>query len=288
MRLEAEAAAGHPQAVSRIVIRPDSKRPLLHLGQLWEYREVLYALIRREIKIRYAQTVVGAGWVVLQPVLTTLVLNLLAGRWMRVATDGVPYPLFAYSGLVTWIYFTHVMTKSALCLVNTGLLSKAYFPRLLLPLAAVVGGLIDLFVAAGILALMMVYYRTPPGWSILMVPFCLLLLILVAFGIGLWLAVLNLHHRDFAHALPFATQLLFFMTPVAYPVNIVPPAWRLLYSLNPMVSVVACWRWTLFNKPLEISLEELAVSIAVGMLLLICGLWYFRREEPTLADVGEM
>src|SRR6202521_4811414 len=204
MNADTEAVARRPEASSRIVIRAGSRRPLLNLRELWAYREVLYALVLREIKVRYAQTAVGVGWAVLQPVLTTVVLSLLRVRWMGGPAAGLPYPLFAYSGLAAWIYFTHVLTKSSVCLVNTGLISKAYFPRLLLPLASAMGGLIDLGVASAILAGLMVYYRVAPGLGILLLPVCVAFLMTIAFGAGTWLAVLNLYHRDVAHALPFA------------------------------------------------------------------------------------
>jgi lipopolysaccharide transport system permease protein len=259
----------------------------LNPRELWAYREVLYALVLREIKIRYAQTAVGVGWAVLQPVLTTVVLSLLAGRWMGVPAAGIPYPLFVYSGLAAWIYFTHVLTKSSVCLVNTGLISKAYFPRLLLPLAAAMGGLIDLGVASAILVGLMLYYRASPGWGILLLPVCVIVLMVFAFGAGTWLAVLNLYRRDVAHALPFATQLAFLTTPVAYPSGLVPHSWRLVYYLNPMAGVIECFRWSLFGRRPDISAWQIGASLAVGAIVTLAGLMYFRRNEPTLADAGD-
>ena len=207
---------------------------------------------------------------------------------MGVPAAGLPYPLFAYSGLAAWIYFTHVLTKSSVCLLHTGLISKAYFPRLLLPLASAMGGLIDLGVASVILAGLMVYYRVAPGLGILLLPVCVMLLMMVAFGVGLWLAVLNLHHRDVVHALPFATQLLFFMTPVAYASGLVPPAWRLVYCLNPMLGVIECFRWSLFGRPPQISPWLIGASLATGAIITLGGLLFFRRNEPTLADAGDI
>jgi lipopolysaccharide transport system permease protein len=259
----------------------------LNLRELWAYREVLHALVWREINIRYAQAAVGVGWVVLQPVLTTVVLSLVAGRWMGAAAGGVPYPLFSCSGLVPWLYFTHVLTKSSICMVGTGLLSKAYFPRLLLPLATAAGGLIDLLVASAVLAVLMFYYGSVPGPGILLLPVGLVLLITTALGAGIWLSVLNLFHRDIAHALPFGTQLLFFLTPVAYPAGMISESWRPFYSLNPMVAVIECLRYALFGIGPGISTAQIAASVAVGMLVLVSGLVYFRRHERTLADVGD-
>jgi lipopolysaccharide transport system permease protein len=279
--------ADRNEAAPRILITSDGKRALVDWRELWAYREVFYALIRREIKIRYAQTAAGATWVILQPVLTTAVLALLAGRWLKVPAEGLPYTLFALTGLIPWAYFNHTVTKSSGCLISTGLISKAYFPRLLLLLAAVSGGLIDMFVSAPVLVVLMIYYRTAPALTVLLLPLCLLLVMMAAVGAGIWVAVLNLYYRDVMHALPFATQLVFFLTPAAYPITIVPAAWRLLYSLNPMVAAIECWRWALFGKPLAISLAELTVSVTSGLVVLLSGLWYFSREEPVMADVGD-
>jgi ABC-type polysaccharide/polyol phosphate export permease len=212
---EPAMAARQSWSDTRVVIAFDARQPLLGVRELWSYREVLYALVSREVKVRYAQTLAGATWVILQPLLTTGVLSILAGRWMRVPAGDLEYPLFVYSGLVPWMYFTHLLTKSSMSLVNTGLLSKAYFPRLLLPLAVVIGGLIDLVVTSMVLAGLMIYYGALPSATIVLLPGALLLALAVAFGV-VWLSVLNLFHRDVAHALPFATQLLFFITPVPF------------------------------------------------------------------------
>jgi len=207
---------------------------------------------------------------------------------MRVPVRGVTYSVFTFAGLVPWIYFTHVVTKSSVCLLNNnGLLSKAYFPRLLLPLSVAIGGLVDLFVTIAILALLMVYHKTAIGLDLFLLPCCLLFLIAVTAAIGIWIAVLNLYHRDVAHALPFVTQIAFFMTPVAYSSSWVPHSWRLIYSLNPMVGVIECFRWSLFAIPLDISLLQLTTSVTVGIVLLGTGLLYFSRKEKTFADVGD-
>lgn len=284
---EATGVAERREAAPLVEIVANSQRRLVDFRELWAYREVLYALIRREIKIRYAQTAAGAAWVILQPVLTTAVLTFLAGRWIRLPADGIPYTLFALSGMIPWTYFTHALTKSSACLISTGLISKAYFPRLLLLLAAVSGGLLDLLISMPVLAAVMLYYRTAPGWMVFSLPLCLLLLLVAAIGTGVWVAVLNLYYRDVTHALPFATQLLFFLTPAAYPVSVIPAHWRVLYCLNPMVGAIECWRWSLFGTPLAISPAELTVSVSTGLIVLLSGLWYFSRKEPLLADVGD-
>ena len=225
---------------------------------------------------------------ILQPVLTTIVLTLLAGRWMGIPTDGLPYALFAYSGLVPWIYFTHVLNKSSMCMISTGLLSRAYFPRLLLPMAAAAGGLVDIGAGIMLLGPLMIYHRTALTPAILLLPAGLLLTTLVAFAAGIWVAVLNLYYRDVAHALPFATQLLFFMTPVAYSASLVPPSGRVIYCLNPMTGVIDAWRFFLFGGRVNFSLAEFAISCGTTGILLLAGLWFFRSHEPTLADVGEV
>ena len=272
---------------SRAIIIPHPRRPLVNVRELWSYREVLHALVRREIKIRYAQTAAGAAWVILQPLLTTAVLTVLAGRWMKVPAQGVPYPLFAFAGLIPWTYFTHVLTKSGGSLISTGLLSKAYFPRLLLPLASAAGGLIDVLVAGAILAVLMIYYGAAPGWGLLLAPACMALVMLAAFGFGVWIAVTNLYFRDVMYALPFAMQIGFLITPAAYPISVVPERWRMLYSLNPLLAPIECWRWSILGITPHLSPYEWIASFSVGAAVLISGLWYFRRKEPVMADVGE-
>ncbi len=287
MNQDAVVAVRRPSASARVVIQSGARQPLFAPAELWTHREVLYALVRKEMKVRYAQTVAGAAWVILQPLLTTVVLSIVARRWMNMPADHLPYPLFVYGSLVPWMYFTHVLTKSTVSLLGTGLLSKVYFPRLLLPLAAAIAGLIDLLVASTILGCLMIVYGIAPSAILAALPGALLLAVAVSFGFGVWLAALNLFHRDIAYALPFLTQLLFFVTPVAYPTSVIPPSWRLLCSLNPLVAVIECWRWTVLAVPVHLSPLQLAVSLAVGAAVIVSGLWYFSRHEPFFADVGE-
>lgn len=271
-----------------IVIECERAWPPLRLAELRDYDFVLAALIRREIKTRYAQTAVGMGWVVLQPVLTTVVLTVLLGRFVRASTGGIPYSLFAFSGLACWIYFTHVQTKACMCLVSNGnLVSKAYFPRLLLPLATAIGGLVDLGVASAVLVLLMAYHRVAPGAGILLLPVALALLLTTALGVGVWLAALNMRHRDITHALPFAIQICFFVTPVAYPLSVVPAAVRRFSMFNPMAGVIECFRGALFAD-YPVSYAALGVSAAVSVIVLVTGLYWFRREEQCFADMGNL
>lgn len=281
------AGANRGQTGAPTLITSAITRPLLDVRELWAYREVLYALIRREIQIRYAQTIAGAGWVILQPLLTAAVLTILAGRYIQTPAAGVAYTLFAVSGLIPWNYFNHVLTKSSICLINTGLISKAYFPRLLLPLACAAAGLIDVLVASPVLALLMVWYRTAPGWRLALLPVSLLPLLAATIGAGAWLAILNLYFRDVSHALPFLLQLGFFLAPAAYPIALVPDHWRWLYAVNPLAAAIECWRWCLFQSPFPLTAPEAITSLGSAALLLLSGLWYFRREEPTIADMGE-
>ncbi len=271
-----------------VVIRSERAWPPLNLGELRGYRDVMTALVGREIKTRYAQTAVGMGWVVLQPVLTTVVLTVLLGRFVREGAEGVPYSLFAYSGLTCWIYFTHVQTKACACLVsNANLVSKAYFPRLLLPLATAVGGLVDLGVAGAGLIALMAWHGVAPGAAILALPLALALLLTTALGAGVWLAALNMRHRDIAHALPFVMQIAFFLTPVAYPIGVIPASLQRLTALNPMAGVIEAFRFAIFGG-YPISLPSIAVSAAAAVTVLIGGLYWFRREEQTFADMGNL
>ena len=284
---EREEAGISRQDGSPTVITPENRAPFLDWRELWAYREVFYALIHREIRIRYAQTLAGASWVILQPLLTAAVLTLLAGRVVHIPSQGIAYTLFAVSGLIPWNYFNHALTKSSICLVSTGLVSKAYFPRLLLLFAAVAGGLIDLLVASPVLAVLMIWYRTGPGWRLLLLPACMLPLLAATIGVGAWLSILNLYFRDVSHALPFFMQLTFFLTPVAYPIALIPDNLRWVYSVNPLVVAIELWRWSLFRGPFALPAREAIASATVGIVLLVSGLWYFRRAEPTIADVGD-
>jgi lipopolysaccharide transport system permease protein len=285
--MNANSVLAAPQhGVSRIMIQPGPRSGPFDWREIWAYRELLYVLIWREIKVRYAQTAAGLSWIVVQPVLSTGVLVLLLGRGMKLPTDGLPYVLLAYSGMTAWLYFTHVLTKSSTCLIGTGLLSKSYFPRLLLPLATAIGGLIDLFVASAVLALLMLYYRRASA-DLVFLPASLFLLVLTAFGVGVWASVLNLHYRDVSHALPFLTQLAFFVTPVAYSARLVPNAWRWIYALNPLAGVMECWRWSLFGTRPALQPLQLACSVLICAAVTFSGLIYFCYQEPTLADVGD-
>lgn len=266
-------------------IRPASSWTSLGLKELWEYRELLYFLVWRDVKVRYKQTALGAAWAIIQPVFMMLVFSLFFGRLAKVPSDGIPYPIFTFCALLPWQLFAHALTESSNSLVaNERLITKVYFPRLVVPIAAVLGGLIDFAVAFGILLLMIFYYGIVPTWAVVTLPLFLLLAIMTALGVGLWLSALNVKYRDVRYTINFLIQFWLFATPVAYPSSIVPAAWRPLYGLNPMAGVVEGFRWALLGKT-DPPGALLAVSVGVVVVLFIGGLYYFRRTEQEFADI---
>ena len=266
-------------------IRPQTGWTAAGLKELWEYRELLYFLTWRDIKVRYKQTVLGAAWAIIQPFFMMVVFSLFFGYLARVPSDGIPYPIFAYCALLPWQLFAHALTESSNSLVaNERLITKVYFPRLVVPISAVLGGLLDFAIAFVILLLMMAYYGVRPTWAIVTLPAFLLLAMLTALGVGLWLSALNVKYRDVRYTITFLIQFWLFATPVAYSSSIVPVRWRALYGLNPMAGVVEGFRWALLGKSTGPG-ALLAVSVAVVILILIGGLYYFRRMEAEFADV---
>jgi lipopolysaccharide transport system permease protein len=267
-----------------IVITPAHSWRSLRLGELWEFRDLLYFLVWRDIRVRYKQTLLGAAWAVLQPVTTMVVFSIFFGRLAKVPSDGVPYPVFAFTALLPWQLFAYALAESSNSLVaNQNLITKVYFPRLVVPLAAVLSGLADFTVAFAILIGLMLYYGLHIGPAIVWLPLFVVFALATALAVGLWLSALNVQYRDIRYTIPFLTQLWMFATPVAYPSSLVPPHWRALYGLNPMAGVVEAFRWALLgvtNPPNGL----LAVSAAVVAVLLLSGLVYFRRMETTFAD----
>lgn len=268
-----------------LIIRPSSGWVPLKLGDLWEYRELLYFLVWRDIKVRYKQTVLGIAWVVLQPSFITLAFSIFFGRLARIPSDGIPYPLFAFCGLLPWQLFVHALANSGNSLIaNERLITKVYFPRLVVPLSAALSGLVDFVFGFVILAGLMAYYRVVPTLALWAVPGFVLMAVASAVGVGLWLSALNVEYRDVRYMIPFITQFWFFMSPVAYPSSLVPQKWRLLYGLNPMAGVVEGFRWALLGKTGAPG-QWMAVSVIVTLFVLVGGLYYFRRMEKTFADV---
>ena len=266
-------------------IDPPSAWPAIGLRELWEYRELLYFLTWRDIKVRYKQTVLGAAWAVIQPLFMMLVFSLFFGKLAGVPSDGIPYPVFAFCGLLPWQLFANSLTQASNSLVGSqNLITKVYFPRLVVPISAVLGGVVDFAIAFVLLLAMMFYYGIVPGWQIVVLPGLVLLVVLASLGVGLWLSALNVQYRDVRYTISFLVQFWLFATPVAYPSSIVPEKWRVLYALNPMVGVVDGFRWALLGKP-ESPGVPLLISMIVVFLLLIGGLYYFRRMEQQFADI---
>lgn len=258
----------------------------LRLGELWTYRELLYFLVWRDVKVRYKQTALGAAWAVLQPLLTMIVLTVFFGRLAKIPSNGVPYPLFVYTALLPWQLFAFALTESANSLVgNQSLITKIYFPRLIVPLASVLAGLVDFGISFVVLLILMFYYRITPTATIVVLPLFIILAVATALSVGLWLSALNVQFRDVRYTIPFLTQFWLFATPVAYPSSLVPERWRVWYGLNPMAGVVEGFRWALLGKARSPG-TLLWVSVLVVVLLLIGGLAYFRRMESTFADIA--
>ena len=274
-----------PKTLPHFNIRPSHGWVSLKLKDIWEYRELLYFLVWRDIKVRYKQTVLGVAWAILQPILTMVVFSIFFGRLAKVPSDGIPYPLFAYCALIPWQLFANALTASGNSLVsNQQLLTKVYFPRLIIPTSAVLAGLVDFGVSLLVLIGMMFYFGIVPTAAVLTLPLLILLTIASALAVGLWLSALNVQYRDVQYTIPFLMQFWLFLTPIAYPSSLVPEKWRILYGLNPMAGVVEGFRWALLGKTNGIG-SLIFVSALVVAILLFGGLVYFRRMENTFADV---
>jgi lipopolysaccharide transport system permease protein len=257
----------------------------LGLRELWQYRELLYFLTWRDVKVRYKQTALGAAWAVIQPFCTMLVFSIFFGRLAGVPSDGVPYPIFSFAALVPWTFFANALAQSADSLVGSAsLVRKVYFPRLAIPVASVMGGVVDFVIAFAILLLMMVWYGIAPTSHIVWLPAFLLLAFVTALGVGLWLSALNVQFRDVRYVVPFVVQFWLFVTPIAYPSSLLSEPWKTVYGLNPMAGVVEGFRWALVgtNTPPG---PMLAVSTAAAVVLMVGGAYYFRRMERTFADL---
>jgi len=268
-----------------IYIKPSTGLTALNLRDIWVYRELVFFMIWRDIKVRYKQTMLGAAWAVIQPVMTMLVFNFIFGSVAKVPTDGIPYPIFSYTALLPWGLFVAALNQASRSLTsNTNMITKVYFPRLVLPIASVLAGLVDFAIAFVILIGLMIYYQVTPAWNVLWaLPFFMLLAIITALGVALWLSAINVKYRDVNYALPFLTQFWLFITPVAYSANVIAEKWQLVYSLNPMAGVVNGFRWALLgagNGPDA----ALWVSVGISVLVLVSGLFYFRNMERTFAD----
>ena len=267
-----------------IVIEPSRGWAPVDLRDLWAYRELLYFLTWRDLKVRYKQTVIGVAWVIMQPLLSTLIFTIFLGKLARVPSNGIPYALFAYAGLLPWTFYSSSLNSSGNSIVgNAHLITKVYFPRVIIPAAAVAGRIVDFAIAFTILVGMMFFYGVSWTASSLMLIPLLLLLTLFALGTGMWISALNVKYRDVGIALPVLIQLWMFVSPVLYPASLVPPAWRVVYDLNPLVGLIENFRAALFNMPFN--WRALAISTAVTFAMLIYSAYAFRRMEKEFADV---
>jgi lipopolysaccharide transport system permease protein len=268
-----------------IRIRPSSDRLASGLKELWHYRELLYFLIWRDVKVRYKQTAIGAAWAIIQPLMTMIIFTMVFGKFANMPSDGLPYPIFSFAALLPWTYFSKALNQSVSSVVaDANLITKVYFPRLLLPISAVVGGLIDFAIAFIFLLAMMAWYGLAPQWGIVLLPFFVLLTMLTALSVSVWLSVINVRYRDVGQAIPFLVQIWLFASPVAYPASVVPENWRSLYYLNPLAGIIEGFRWALLgsqNPPIVSLLSTTAVVLA----LLYGGIVFFKRMEKTFADV---
>jgi lipopolysaccharide transport system permease protein len=267
------------------VIQPPRGLGSLDVAAVWEYRELLYFLVWRDVKVRYKQTFIGASWAIFQPAMTMAIFTVIFGNFAKIPSDGLPYAVFAYTALLPWTYFSAALSRSATGLVSdANLITKVYFPRLIVPLTNVIAPAVDFLFAFLLLLGLMAWFGIVPTWGILVLPLFFLLAMITALAIGLWLAPLNARYRDVGHTIPFLIQFWMFASPVVYPVSLIPESWRLLYSLNPMVGVIEGFRWALLGKG-DTDFSPMLVSVAVVLVLLVGGVVFFKRMERTLADV---
>src|SRR5215831_7322566 len=257
----------------------------LDVAGLWEYRELLYFLVWRDLKVRYKQTLIGASWAIFQPALTMVIFTVIFGNLANIPSDGLQYAVFAYTALVPWTYFSQALTRAGACLVGDAhLITKVYFPRLIIPLAAVITPAVDFLFSFLLLLGLVAWFGITPTWGLLALPLFLLLALITALAVGLWLSPLNVRYRDVGHTIPFLTQFWLFASPVVYPVSLIPESWRLIYSLNPMVGVIEGFRWALLGKE-NPDFMVMLVSTAVILVLLVGGIVFFKQMERTFADV---
>jgi lipopolysaccharide transport system permease protein len=267
-----------------VSIRAGGRSAPIDLKSLWDYRELLYFLTWRDVKVRYKQTALGAAWAIIQPLFTMIIFTIFFGNLAKVPSDGIPYPIFAYAALLPWTFFSNAITSSGNSLVGSAhLITKVYFPRMIIPGAAVAAGLIDLMIAFGILIILMVYYGVGATWNLLMLPALILLTTLLAIGVGMWTSALNVKYRDIRYALPFAIQLTMFATPIIYPVSLIPERWRWAFNLNPLTGIIEGFRASFFGRPFN--WPALAISAAITFALLVYAAYHFKRMERTFADI---
>lgn len=267
-----------------VVIEPRVGRSPINFRELWHYRDLFYILTLRDIKVRYKQTLLGAAWAVIQPLFTMIIFSLFFGRLAGIQSDGIPYPLFAFAGLLPWTFFSNAVTQSGNSLVGSAnLITKVYFPRMIIPMAAVASGLLDFAIAFLLLAVLMVWYGVLPGVSILLLPVLVLLTSLFAAGAGMWMSALNVKYRDIRYALPFLIQLGLFVTPIIYPVSLVPEKYRWVLMLNPLAGQIEAYRSVFFDRPVDWA--SLGLSTLLTVAILVFAAYNFKNMERSFADV---
>lgn len=268
-----------------IIIEP-GKRAKQYWRDLWQYRELFYFLAWRDILVRYKQTVIGIAWSVIRPLLTMVVFTVVFGKLAKLPSGDVPYPILVYAAMLPWQFFANSLSESSNSLIaNANMLSKVFFPRLIVPTSAVIVSLVDFLISFVILAVLMVWYKFIPDLRIFTLPLFLLLALLAALGFGLWLAALNVKYRDFRYVVPFVVQFGLYISPVGFSSSVVPEKWRMLYSINPMVGVIDGFRWAILGGESHLYWPGFILSVALTIMIFVWGFWYFRKTERTIADV---
>ncbi len=281
---EANAFRVHLPDHPIVSIRAGKRWIPIDLRSLWAYRELLYFLTLRDIKVKYRQTVLGVAWAILQPLLSMIIFTIFFGKFAGMPSDGIPYPLFTYAGLLPWTFFSNAVTTSGNSLVGSAhLITKVYFPRMIIPCAAVAGGLVDLAIATLILLVLMLVYGTRIGPSLLLLPLLMLMITALAVGVGMWLSALNVKYRDIRYALPFAINMLMFSTPIIYPLSIVPSRWQWLARLNPLTGMIEAIRAAFFGRPIDWALLGISGLLTIGILIVAA--FSFRKMERSFADI---
>lgn len=276
------AAINEPRTIT---IKPSKGWAALNLKDLWNYRELIFFFTWRDLKVRYKQTLLGASWAILQPFLTMVVFSVFFGGLAKVPSDGVPYPIFSFTALLPWTLFSKAMQDASRSLVaSANIISKVYFPRLILPLSSVLAGVVDFLIAFAVLLVMMLFYGISPTANIWTLPLFILLALITAIGVGLWLSALNVMYRDVGYVIPFLTQFWMYLTPIVYPASMIPEQWKFVYALNPLTGVVEGFRWAILGTG-EGPGISLLISASIALLLTISGLFYFRRMERKFADM---
>jgi len=267
-----------------LIIRPPRKWVPVDLHELWNYRELLASFTMRDIKIRYKQTALGFAWAIIQPLFMMVIFTVIFGGFAKIPSDGVPYPLFSFAALLPWMLFSEGLTRSTMSMVaNSNIMTKVYFPRLIMPISGILSPLVDFVVSISILIVMMAYYGFVPTWNVVFLPLFIILALATSLGVGLWLSALNVKYRDFQYTVPFLIQIWMYASPVVYPASMLPKAIQPFYGLNPMAGVIEGFRWALLGT--EVPGSMIFVSVAVVVVLLVSGMFYFRRMEQYYADI---